>query len=383
MIELPMGQPAAKREAAGHWIWEPLVVFGVSRGALFLLAFAGQVLVPLHPGSTVHPSPSSLFLNGWFRWDADWYLSIVIRGYSWDPGAHSGNVAFFPLYPILVSLVGRLIGNFNLAALVASNLCFALALVLLYAFVLARFDRPVARRTVLFVAFAPFALFYGAVYTESLFLLCAVLSFWLVERDQWWLGCLVGMLCSMTRLIGLTLGPALLLLYLQQRKFQPRRIGWNILSLGLIPLGTALYAVYLGIRVGDPLAFYQASLYGWARYNIFVSGLGRLNPSGIHPGNYDLVLGFNLILALLVLIAAIPTFRLVGPAYAVFVVLATVIPLSAGLESLGRYVTILFPFYIVVSYYARGRLATRLIVFGSAGALGLFTVLFVNWYWII
>jgi hypothetical protein len=83
--------------------------FAASR--LLILAVAGIALhvVPAGPYA-VHGK-----LVDWFRhWDADWYLSIVLCGYSYDPHAQS-NVAFFPLYPLLIRLVGEVVPNFALA----------------------------------------------------------------------------------------------------------------------------------------------------------------------------------------------------------------------------------------------------------------------------
>ena len=38
----------------------------------------------------------------WARWDSDWFLRIAENGYSWP----SSTPAFFPLYPLLVAVLG-------------------------------------------------------------------------------------------------------------------------------------------------------------------------------------------------------------------------------------------------------------------------------------
>src|SRR5262245_12701092 len=89
--------------------------------------------------------------KGWFaemalNWDAAWYVKIVKFGYQWHPSAEGGtNIAFPPLYPMLVDVVSWLLrlfsfgwdwgngtyGSLIVAGLLISNISFFLALVLL------------------------------------------------------------------------------------------------------------------------------------------------------------------------------------------------------------------------------------------------------------
>ena len=51
----------------------------------------------------------------------------------------------------------------------------------------------------------PFSAFYGAVYTESLFLLATALTFWDAARQRWWRVALWGLLAGLVRPNGLLL----------------------------------------------------------------------------------------------------------------------------------------------------------------------------------
>src|SRR5687768_12987337 len=53
----------------------------------------------------------------WNRWDAEHYLAIAEHGYT-GIGARSVELAFFPLYPGLVGIVGFLTNNYLTAALI-------------------------------------------------------------------------------------------------------------------------------------------------------------------------------------------------------------------------------------------------------------------------
>lgn len=363
---------------------EPLLIFVATRSGLFALAYVAQLLLPRPVGSGYWDAfPGNLWLSGWLRWDSGWYLDIARRGYWLDPQTHLGSVAFFPLYPLLMRVLGQIIGSIPAAGLVISNLAFAAALALLYDLTARRAGRDVARRTLLFLCVFPFSVFFSAVYTESLFLLLVVLSFWLAERGRWWWSGTAGLLCALTRSVGVALGPALFLLYLNQRSWNWRKVSPDLLASALIPLGTALYMGYLGVRFGDPLAFAKGTLAGWRHYNPWVEGFSRLNPVGMQPGDYDLVLLLNALAALACLLAVVPTRRLLGSPYATFVLLATLMSLPAGFDSVGRYVTVIFPVFIVLGYYVRRPLAAKVTFIGSAALLGLFTALFVNWYWIV
>lgn len=364
-------------------VLEPLAAFLVTRLGLWVLAYIGGVLFPRHSGARTGGTLPDLLVYAWRKWDTGWYVSIVEQGYVFDPTTQVGSVAFFPLYPLLVRLTNLLVGNVTVAGLLVSNVSLALAVVFLYELVAARFGRAVAWRTVLLVCVSPYSFFFSTLYTEALFLLTTVLAFWLAERDRWWLAGLVGLLSALTRQMGVVLLPALGLLYLQRRGWSPRRVGRDALALGLVPLGIGLYMAFLFWRFGDPLAFYRAAVYGWEHASLLETPLERLSPLGFQPESYDLVLALNLGLALLWLAAVIPVGRRLGPAYAALVLLGTAIPLSVGLISLGRYVTVLFPVYVVAAASVQRPLAFDLLVACSALWLSLLTVLFISGYWIV
>ena len=127
------------------------------------------------------------FLNLPARYDAGWYLGIAVDGYHYDPAVvgHQ-NIAFMPALPMLMRVGGRLIGGQPLWAgqllvLGASLWGF------MYVYRLARSalgDADGAATAVALLAAYPFAMFYSAVYTESIFLLCAAGSFYHLSRRE-------------------------------------------------------------------------------------------------------------------------------------------------------------------------------------------------------
>ena len=99
-------------------------------------------------------------------------------------------MAFFPLYPLLIRFVGALAGNHFIAGLLISNACFFFGLLFLYKLLEHEYDRSVARRAIFYVSIFPTAVFFSAVYTESLFFMLTVASFYYMRERRWWLaGC--------------------------------------------------------------------------------------------------------------------------------------------------------------------------------------------------
>src|SRR5205085_9269424 len=142
--------------------------------------------------SLTHPlgGLGNMLLSPLARWDAVWYLGIAAHGYE---HAASGQAAFFPLYPLLVRGLGELGGGSGGALLIASYLvslgAFGCALYLLYRLVELELGRRVARTALLLLALFPASLYFGAPYSESLFLLASVGAFYAARTGCWaWAG---------------------------------------------------------------------------------------------------------------------------------------------------------------------------------------------------
>ena len=147
-------------------------------------------------------------LNLPVRWDAGWYLSIVTDGYRYTPGDPSvqQNIVFFPAYPMLMRVAGRLLGGdmtgYVAAGTIISLAAFFAALIYLYLFARDRDGDETARGAVWLLAAYPFAIFFGALYTESLFLLGTVAAFYHFSKRQFWHAAAWGLLVGLTRLNG-------------------------------------------------------------------------------------------------------------------------------------------------------------------------------------
>src|SRR5689334_10637806 len=76
-----------------------------------VVGFLAAVTIPNYkdPGFTVRAMPDA-FWDRFARYDSGWYRGIAADGYAFIPGGRS-NLAFFPLYPLLMRYGGHLLGG--------------------------------------------------------------------------------------------------------------------------------------------------------------------------------------------------------------------------------------------------------------------------------
>jgi hypothetical protein len=340
----------------------------------------------------------------WARWDSVWFLRIAEHGYD---SAEEATAAFYPLYPLLVGLLGRiLLGHYVLAGVVISLAATLGSFALLYRLAETKLGAEGARRAVLYLAVFPFAVFLGAVYSESLFLFLALAAFVLAERGSFLGAGLTAGLAWLTRPLGVALLPALALIAWRA----PQR-GEALLRLAAAPALFALYPLWLWWRLDDPLAFVRAEdvwnrhlswagplgglwdglRAGWAGVRQLASGSDSTRYwSAVQDADPDRVAAVNLQqLAFLVLFAALTVvaWRRFGSPYGLFAALSLAIPLSVPSErwpllSIPRFGLVVFPFFLALAVLgAHPRVHTALIVV-SAMLLGIVCVQWALWQWV-
>jgi hypothetical protein len=208
------------------------------------------------------------FLSPWLRWDAEWYVQIVVQGYKSD----DGTAQFHPLYAWLAIPLTRLGIHPLLSLLLVSSIS---ALLLIWVFTkLAQLDlTPVSTRiSTLLFTLSPSAFILFAPYSEALFLLLAVSSFLFMRRNRWWLAGAAAGLATLTRQQGL-----FLLLPLAWELWEFGEKDWrksfsqwrDWLALGLIPAGYLIWLIYRWQLLSD-LDLSTASLNSII-YSIFIS----------------------------------------------------------------------------------------------------------------
>jgi Mannosyltransferase (PIG-V) len=321
------------------------------------------------------------------RWDAVWYLRVADSGY----GESEARAAFFPLYPLLVRALATPFGAPPAALLIAAYAvalgAFLGALTLLHRLVVLELGRPLAGPVLLLLAVFPAALYFGAPYAESLFLLLSAGAFYAARTGRWaWAGAAAGAAAA-TRNSGVLLMLPLLVIWWGAERPDLRDAAWLLLA----PLGLAAYAAFLGISEGDALLFVHAheAWYRELSWPLAAAWEG-LRATLDAPGDPYRIAAINLILfgsLVFALLACVGVFRRLPLAYGIWVAVSLVVPLSEPVEpqplmSLPRFLAVLFPIFMWLALWSEERRATDRVAAVSALGLGLFTSWFASWHWI-
>ena len=348
------------------------------------LLFAFGVVVVMLFGTMVAPDASGgasrdirVLLEPWTRWDAPHYTDLAAFGYrasggdglvgpggyvAINPSALPKYLVFFPLYPALIAAVDVPLQDPDVAALVVSGFASLIVGPLLLRLVAMDEGPIVARRSVLFLLIFPTAYFLHIGYAESLFLALALGSMLAARRDWWWLSGVLGAFAALARINGLILVPALIVEAVIQWR-QHRQWRWAWISIGLIPLG---FAVYLGLNtivLDDPFAFIgiQAGVWDKSLSPPWV-GIGNLVSSTL-PRAWIPELAF-VGLGLVGTIVAARRFR---PTWTVWMAGNLLMFTSTSLIlSVPRYSLTLFPLFVWFALLARSR-ALAIVIAGLSG----------------
>jgi hypothetical protein len=362
------------------------LTFLMTRLPMIAIAELAAMVIGQRPG--VHYAASTNpVLAVWGRWDAEHYLGIAKFGYS------GTEPAFFPFYPLLIRIVGAFTGSQLIAGLIISNAASFFALLYLYKLIEHEYNRHVAQRATFYVSIFPTAIFFSAVYSESLFLFLTVASFYYVRERRWVLAGAFGFLAALTRAEGVLLAAPLFIEWVVAAKEGGREFFryWvddvvkPLIGMALVPLGLASYMAYLWVLSGDPLRFSHVQAHWgrhftppWVSFANTVQKIAHAQaPQTI--ANQALELAFTLLM-LTVLFVGMRRLRL---SYVVYMALSIVIPMCTGsLLSMPRFALVLFPMFALFGLWgARPTFSNAYVAF-SLPLLGLFTVLFADWYWV-
>src|SRR5579859_3016727 len=264
----PLAYRSIVSQAAQVWLG--------TRLAYVVLTYVA-VLINAHGANHLTRFGPSALLSSWQQWDTNWYLNLAHFGY-WSP---VDSAAFFPLYPLLIHLLSGIIGESHafVAALIISNLATLAAFIGLGLLAANEIGAANASRALLIFAAYPLAFFMTAAYSEGLFLAFTIWCLFCLRRGRWLWAAAFAFLAALTRPAGIVLAVPLLWEYGRQHggwryKLRPERSAadpggepaWSVglrvgelLAVALAaPAGIGLYAAYLWLRFGQPLAFVGA-----------------------------------------------------------------------------------------------------------------------------
>jgi Gpi18-like mannosyltransferase len=360
------------------------------RGTLLIIHLIGLSFSKTNESDLFwHWFPENHYLDSFFRWDSGWYNDIVKNGYSYDPNQQS-NVAFFPLYPLLVKLIAAITSlDEPIAALLLSNLCLVIALFFVYKISSIYLSKKGSDRVLVLMLLFPTSFFYSSFYTESLYLLVISASFYFFLNKKYLLSGIWGCLATLVRV------PGLLLLF--SFGFE---LGWNyftkkekltkeIFYLLLIPCGLIAYMLFLYFKFKEPLAFLTIQKLWGRSDNIFplitliiaFKNINFLFPKD--PANAINFLDFFFSVSFLGLLIVALIKNLLNSSLLVFSFLSILLPLTTGTTiSIMRYILPLFPIFIVLGYLCKNNYFYGFLVFFFTYLLSILFLWFGNWGWV-
>jgi len=363
-------------------IWQLVIAVIIFLGKRYFPttdAYLYSDISPLHPR----------WLWSRANFDGMHYLGISRVGY----GLHQQ--ALFPLYPQLIGFLKPLFNSKDLfSALFISSFSFLTSMIFLYKLVRLDLSKSIAKRTLVYLLIFPTAFYFTMVYTESLFLMFILGSFYFARTRRFWLAGILGALGAMTRLPGIFLFPALGVewwFYQKDLKNKKKAIS-SLIPLFLIPLGLLYYMRFLSIRFGDPLMFIHVQpFFGAGRsggkiillYQVFWRYFKMLvTVDKLTTTYFVVVLEFLSTLGFLAL--TIFTAMRRWYSYLIFMALALIAPTLTGtLSSIPRYVLVLFPGFIILAVYAEKYRWLRILYPIIAIPLFIFClILFTRGYWV-
>ncbi len=376
-----------------------LLVFSIWRILLFLLAYLATFILPFTPRfpyseALLIPSLLPPWIWSFANFDGVHYITIATRGYS----AQFTQV-FFPLYPLLISPIVYLFSDkfAIISGLIISNLAFLLSLYLFTKLILLDYSPKIMFWTLIFLLTFPTSFYFGGLYSESLFFLFIIGSFYAARKKRWWLAGILGALASATRLVGIFLLPALLWEYYHQNKIKNK----NLLSfifyllsspiLYLVPLGLISYMLYLQLAFGDWLYFWHIQpIFGAERSGtsiillpqVFFRYLKILLSVPFTIESFFIPLTELLSTTLAIMLLFVAWKKRVRISYIIFSSLAVLVPTLTGtFSSMPRYILIAFPLYIVLGSIKSPFVKIILLTVASL-LLGFLLILFTRGTWV-
>lgn len=344
---------------------------------LIFLIWAFAIYVIFYFGFLAFPN-SGIFSKDFFEslsnWDGGHFTGIAENGYKEDY-----QYAFFPLYPIVIKLVNYFIGNYNLSAVLISVGSVFFALQMLFKLISLDFSKKLAHTTVLFILFFPTSFYLIVSYSESLFLLLAVATFYFLRQKKLILATCAAILVGATRFVGLAVILGFLLEIQLTSGFN--RKNWYVL---FAPLGFLSFCLYLYLNTGDPFYFLTAESH-WQRtlslpgLNFWQAIKGLIN-FGSFSSNPNVVL--DLAFAIFGLGLTLRSLRFLPISFSVYSLISIAIPLfTPTLSSIPRFILPIFPIFIVLALVKNEyiKLIYQII---SLMLLSALAILFINGYWV-
>ena len=353
---------------------------------------------PIYPDPHITQLPNMFWLM-WYHFDSGFYLSIAQGGY-WDAASlkHMSNWAFFPLYPVLMHILGLPSGEsttaLQISGLAISLLATIVAALYLYKLTVFELNPTAGILAVCFLALFPTSFYLTAIYPESLALALTLACIYYARLHRWWLSGLCGGLAALTHPQGVFLIVVVAWEYWQAlaeqwepmrpvqgivahieewchsrftgllRSLKDWRTWRGFVALLLIPLGLGIFCLYGKWQVNSFLPFELVEQNGWGRtfsnpILLILHMLHHPRPTSPYDWNFY---GLNMTAVIVFLLLLIPIFRKLPAIYGIFSLVFILMPLTVGeTNSITRFYLGVFPVYMLLAWWCSRDSAKQLV----------------------
>ncbi len=331
------------------------------------------------------------FLWSFINFDGEHYLSVAQKGYG------PLQYFYFPTFPVIVRLFTKPITDniwgYAIIGTMLSHLFTILGIIGLAKLSLLDYKKATVRHIIFLTLAFPASFYLVSYYTESMFLALSVWSFYFARNKKWAHASVLASIATATRIVGITLLPALFVEMLLQRKGQKKFNYLQFAYLLIIPIGLLSYLYYLKYATGNALIFlHNVEIFGEQRSSSFIL-LPQVyyryifkilpNTTSYLPMAFTIILEFTI--ASFVTLASVFKVFKIRPSYWVFMVLCFLIPTLAGsFSSMPRYVSVIFPIFMIGGNWlaTKERPVQITIYVILVAVLGVATSLFTRGYWL-
>lgn len=363
-----------------------LIIIAVVAIKIFLFLWAG-----FHFDFIVYPA--NTWINIWDRWDARVYKAIADSSYRpinieldyWSFLSH-----FPPLYSLIMTIAsGLLTISLTNAGILVSTISIIVASIMLYKLVYLDFkNERVAWLSVIFLNLYPTSYFTISIYSESLFLLLVITSFYCLRKEYYLGSGITAGLAILTRFVGIVFLPIYALYFLysykKHRVFNLKVIYPFLLSLA----GLIIYFIINKFYYGDYFYFLTEKLsFNTTKHLIlpfketYLDLLAIFKNSNFSNHYFMITQGWNAIFTLFALAVSVIGIRKINWIYSAYSLSSILIfaSLTWGISN-ARYTLSVFPIFIILALI-KNKIISSVLLIISAFMLPYFTQIFTSGAW--
>lgn len=185
--------------------------------------------------------------------DTPHYMYIAENWYA-SSGEKANLIVFYPLFPLLMKIVGFIVRDYFVAGVLISNVCMGISGYYMYRLAKEELGASKAMDSFIIYALYPFGAFMVLVFTEGLSMMLVIMCLYYIRKKKWAVAGVLGLLASLSKSQGIALlVPAVYeaIIYMKNKK----KFDIKTLSVFLIPCGTLMYLLINKLVLGDFLAF--------------------------------------------------------------------------------------------------------------------------------